>query len=336
MDFEKNSIEDYLRKIPRRKKGGFILIGISVIIIIIFFVTTFYSVGTESVGVIQRFGKYTRTTQPGLHLKLPFGIEKATKVPVTRILSQEFGFRTAKPGIRTIRSKQTLLNESLMLTGDLNVVVVEWIVQYKIKDPKAYLFNVRHVDETIRDVSEAAMRQVVGDRSVDGVLTIERIQVGEETAEKMQEILDSYNAGIHIVTVKLQDVNPPDPVKPAFNSVNEAKQEKEQTINEAMKEYNTIIPKSKGEAERTIKEAEGYAIDRINRAEGDASRFVNLWRQYSKAKDVTRRRIYMESMAKVFPKVERKYIIDESEQGVLQLLPLGELNGSSPAKGGKQ
>lgn len=336
MDFEKDSIEDYLRKIPRRKKGGILIIGACAIIIIIFLATTFYSVGTESVGVIQRFGRYVRTTQPGLHLKLPFGIEKVTKVPVTRILSQEFGFRTAKPGIRTIRSKQALLNESLMLTGDLNVVVVDWIVQYKVKDPRAYLFNVRHVSETIRDVSEAAMRQVVGDRSVDGVLTIERIQVGDDAAQKMQEILDSYEAGIHIVTVKLQDVNPPDPVKPAFNSVNEAKQEKEQTINEAMKEYNTIIPKSRGEAERTIKEAEGYAIDRVNRADGDASRFVNLWRQYSKAKDVTRRRIYMETMAKVFPKVERKYIVDESEQGVLRLLPLGELSGSSSAKGGKQ
>jgi membrane protease subunit HflK len=336
LDFEKDSIEDYLRRIPHRKKGSILIIGACAIIIIIFLATTFYSVGTESVGVIQRFGRYVRTTQPGLHLKLPFGIEKVTKVPVTRILSQEFGFRTAKPGIRTIRSKQALLDESLMLTGDLNVVVVDWIVQYKVKDPRAYLFNVRHVSETIRDVSESAMRQVVGDRSVDGVLTIERIQVGDEAAQKMQEILDSYEAGIHIVTVKLQDVNPPDPVKPAFNSVNEAKQEKEQTINEAMKEYNTIIPKSRGEAERTVKEAEGYAIDRVNRAEGDASRFVNLWRQYSKAKDVTRRRIYMETMAKVFPKVERKYIVDESEQGVLRLLPLGETSGSSSAKGGKQ
>lgn len=336
MDFEKDSIEDYLRKIPRQKKKKFILIGLGVIVIIIFLTSTFYSVGAESVGVIQRFGKYVRTTQPGLHLKLPFGIEAVTKVPVTRILSQEFGFRTAKPGVRTIRSKQALLSESLMLTGDLNVVVVDWIVQYKVKDPQAYLFNVRHVDETIRDVSETAMRQVVGDRSVDGVLTIERILIGEEAAQKMQEILDSYETGIHIVTVKLQDVNPPDPVKPAFNSVNEAKQEKEQTINEAMKEYNTIIPKSRGEAERMIKEAEGYAIDRVNRAEGDASRFISLWRQYSKAKDVTRRRIYMETMAKVLPKVKQKYIVDEDEKGILRLLSLGELGGASSSKGGKQ
>ena len=179
------------------------------------------------------------------------------------------------------------------------------------------------------------MRLVVGDRSVDGVLTIERIQVGEEAALKMQEILDHYGTGIKIVTVKLQDVTPPDEVKPAFNSVNEAKQEKEQLINEAMKEYNTIIPKARGEAERTIKESEGYAIDRVNRAKGDASRFINLWKAYSVAKNVTRRRIYMETMAKVIPQVERKYIIDETEKGILQLLPLGEFGGGSSSKGGK-
>ena len=336
MSFESDSIEDYLRKIPRGGMKKPIIIGLAAILIIVLLTSTFYSVGADSVGVIQRYGSYTRTTQPGLHLKLPFGIEKVTKVPVTRILSQEFGFRTVKPGVRTIRGKQALLSESLMLTGDLNVVVVDWIVQYKVKDPRAYLFNVRNIEETIRDISETAMRQVVGDRSVDGVLTIERIQVGEEAAMKMQEILDNYETGIHIVTVKLQDVNPADPVKPAFNAVNEAKQEKDQMVNEAMKEYNTIIPKARGDAERMVTEAEGYAIDRVNRAEGDASRFVQLWRQYSRAKDVTRRRIYMETMAKVLPEVEHKYIIDENETGILRLLPLGELGGVSSSKGGKR
>lgn len=324
MAFETGSIEEYLRSIPRRNKRKIIITALAVVAAVVFLATTFYSVGAESVGVIQRFGKYTRTTQPGLHLKIPFGIETVTKVPVTRILTQEFGFRTARPGVRTTRSAQPFLDESLMLTGDLNVVVAEWIVQYKIKDPRAYLFKVNHVEETIRNVSEAAMRQVVGDRSVDGVLTIERIVVGEEATLKMQEILDSYETGIHIVTVKLQDVTPPDKVRPAFNSVNEAKQEKEQMINEAMKEYNTIIPKARGDAEKTIKQAEGYAIDRVNRAEGDASRFVELWKQYSRAKDVTRRRLYMETMAQILPQVERKYIIDESEDGILRLLPLGE------------
>jgi len=177
LDFESDSVEDYLKRIPRQKMRKPILLAIGAIIVIALLASTFYSVGTESVGLIQQFGKYNRTTKPGLHMKLPFGIEKVTKVPVTRILSQEFGFRTAKPGVRTVRSGRSLLNESLMLTGDLNVVVVDWIVQYKIKDPKAYLFNVHHVEETIRDISEAAMRQIVGDRSVDGVLTIERLHV---------------------------------------------------------------------------------------------------------------------------------------------------------------
>lgn len=333
MAFESESIEEFLRKIPRRSKRRLIILGVGAIVVIAFLATTFYSVGTEEVGVIQRFGKYIRTTQPGLHMKIPFGLEVVTRVPVTRILAQEFGFRVSRPGVRTTRSKQAFLGESLMLTGDLNVVVVDWIVQYKVKDPRAYLFNVVHVEETIRDVSEAAMRQVVGDRSVDGVLTIERIQVGEEAARNMQEILDGYQAGIQIVTVKLQDVTPPDKVKPAFNAVNESKQEKEQMINEAMKEYNTIIPKARGEAERMIKEADGYAIDRVNRAEGDASRFTQLWKQYARAKDVTRRRLYMETMAKVLPQVERKYIVDEDEKGILRLLPLGESGAITSRKG---
>jgi len=334
MDFEKEGIEDFLRKIPKQKQKNFGLLIIGAVILLIFFYSTFYTVGAESVGVIQRFGEYSRTTPPGLHFKAPFGIEIVTKVPVTRILSQEFGFRTQKPGVRTIRSKQGFLEESLMLTGDLNVVVVEWILQYKVSDPKAYLFNIKRVEETLRDVSEAAMRQVIGDRSVDGVLTVERMQVGEDASQKMQEILDYYGAGIKIVTVKLQDVTPPDQVKPAFNAVNEAKQEKETMINEARKEYNAVIPKARGDAERLIKEAEGYAIDRVNRAEGDAARFLSMWKSYSVAKNVTKRRLYMETMAKVLPQVENKYIIDEDESGILRVLPLNELGGGLSKKAG--
>lgn len=327
MSAETDNIEEFLRSLTGRKKRKFIAVAVIALVVIIAANSLFYSIGAESVGVIQMFGKYVRTTPPGLHMKIPFGVESVTKVPVTRILSQEFGFRTSKPGVRTIRSNQSLLNESLMLTGDLNVVVVDWIIQYKIKDPKDFLFNVNHVQETIRDVAEASMRQVVGDRSVDGVLTIERIQIGVEAGVKMQEILDSYGIGIQIVTVKLQDVTPPDQVKPAFNAVNEAKQEFETMINQARKEYNTIIPKARGDAERTIKEAEGYAIDRVNRAEGDASRFLSLWKKYTIAKDVTRRRLYMETMAKVLPNVKNKYIIDESETGILRILPLGKDGG---------
>ena len=336
MEFEKGGIEDFLRKIPRRRQKNFVFMIIGAVVVLIFLYSTFYTVSTQSVGVIQRFGEYTRTTNPGLHMKAPFGIESITIVPVARILTQEFGFRTQKPGVRTVRSSNSFQAESSMLTGDLNVVVVEWILQYKISDPKAYLFNIEHAEETIRDVSEAAMRQVIGDRSVDGVLTVERMQVGIEAEERMQQILDGYEAGIQIVTVKLQDVTPPDQVKPAFNAVNEAKQEKETMINEARKEYNTIIPKARGDAEKMIKQAEGYAIDRVNRAEGDATRFLELWKSYSVAKNVTKRRLYMETMAKVLPGVENKYIIDEDESGILRVLPLDKLgSGLSKSAGGK-
>jgi membrane protease subunit HflK len=328
----RDEIEELLKNLNLKKKRKYIVIGVAALVVIILANTIFYSVGAESVGVIQRFGAYVRTTPPGLHMKLPFGIENVTKVPVTRILTQEFGFRTEKPGVRTIRSKQSLLNESLMLTGDLNVVVAEWIVQYKIKDPKNYLFNVNRVEETIRDVSESAMRLVVGDRSVDGVITIERMEIGDAAQQKMQEILDDYETGIHIVTVKLQDVTPPDKVKPAFNAVNEAKQEKETLINQARKEYNTVIPKARGDAEKTIKEAEGYAIDRVNRADGDAARFVSIWQQYTRAKDVTRRRLYMETMSKVLPEVQKKYIVDNEESGILKFLPLEETSGKGASK----
>lgn len=329
---ERDEIEELLKNLNLKKKRKYITIAVIALVVIILANTIFYTVGPESVGVIQRFGAYARTTPPGLHMKMPFGIENVTKVPVTRILTQEFGFRTEKPGVRTVRSKQSLLNESLMLTGDLNVVVAEWIVQYKIKDPKDYLFNVNRVEETIRDVSESAMRLVVGDRSVDGVITIERMEIGDEAQKKMQEILDQYGTGIQIVTVKLQDVTPPDKVKPAFNAVNEAKQEYETLINQARKEYNTVIPKARGDAEKMIKEAEGYAIDRVNRAQGDAARFMALWKKYSQAKNVTRRRLYMETMAKVLPQVERKYIVDDKESGILRILPLEETSGKGVAR----
>jgi len=333
MDFQEFNIEDYLRRISPQRIKRWAISGIGALVAIILLASALYSVGADEVGVIQRFGKYVRTSAPGLHVRLPFGIESARRVKVKYVFKEEFGFRTVRPGIRTVYSRENLLAESLMLTGDLNCGVVEWIVQYKIKDPTAYLFNVRNAESTIRDVSEAAMRQVVGDRSIDGVLTVGRIEAGHVAQQEMQEILDSYESGIDIVTVKLQDVNPPDEVKPAFNAVNEAKQEREQLINQAMKEYNTAVPRLKGDAEKVIKMAEGYAIDRVNRAEGDADRFLALWRSYRWAKDVTRRRLYLETMAEVLPKIERKYIVDEDETGLLRLLPLGQ--PASSEGGGK-
>ena len=305
-----------------------VIIGIILGILgIIFLSTLLYQVGTEEVGVITRFGKYLSTTQPGLHMKIPYGVDRVDKVPVERVQKEEFGFRTLSAGVRTEFVKGRNPEESLMLTGDLNSAIVEWIVQYRISDPVDYLFKVRSVRNTIRDASETVMRQVVGDRSVDEVIILSRREVAQEAAEMLQRILNSYETGIQIVTLELKDVNPPDPVKPAFNEVNEAKQEKERMVNEAWEAYNKVIPKAAGEAEKTIRQAEGYALNRVNRAKGDANKFTAVWKEYNRSKDVTRRRLYLETLDEVLPRVGRKYIIDSEQKGLLQLLSLEEKGG---------
>lgn len=319
MAYEEGQSNFTMPTIPKK----WIVWGIVAIIVIVVLVATFYSVGPEQVGVIKRWGRYIRTTEPGLHAKLPFA-ESVTKVRVKYIFKEEFGFRTLQAGIETIYAPGRFDSETLMLTGDLNVAVVEWVVQYKIKDPINYLFEVRNVEETIRNISESAMRQIVGDRSVDEVLTVGRIEVALEMQIKLQEILDTYEIGIQITTVKLKDVNPPDPVKNSFNEVNVAKQDRETTINQAWEAYNKVIPRAKGEAEKTISEAEGYAVNRVNRAAGDAKKFLAVWQEYSRAKDVTERRLYLETLEKIMPKIGRKYIIDSEQKGILPLLSLNE------------
>lgn len=284
--------------------------------------SSFYTVNADEVGVIQRFGKYIKTTPPGLHFKLPFGIDTVKKVKVQRNLKAEFGFRTQVAGVRTTYAAEDYSNESLMLTGDLNSALVEWIVQYRIKDPVQFLFKVRNVENTLRNVSEAIMRLIVGDHSVDEVIIINRQEIAIEAKERIQRLLDEYETGIDVVTVNLQDVNPPEPVQPAFNSVNEAKQEKERIINEAWQAYNKAIPQAEGAAKQTILEAEGYAIDRVNRAKGEADRFLTVWREYASAKDVTRRRLYLETMLDMLPKVRQIFIVDEGQQGLVPLLQL--------------
>jgi modulator of FtsH protease HflK len=283
-----------------------------------------YSVGPDEVGVVRQFGKYVRTTNPGLNIKIPFGIEKVNNVKVRYIFKEEFGFRTTQPGITTRYSPKHFYEESLMLTGDLNVIVVEWIVQFQVRDPVKLLFKIRDPRDTVRSIAEAVMRQVVGDYSVSEVLTTRRVEINIAVQEKLQEILDSYDSGIQIVTVMLQDVNPPDPVKPSFNEVNEAKQEKEKVINQAWEAYNKAIPTARGNAEKTIREAEGYALNRVNQAKGDSSRFLATWTAYKDAKDVTRKRMFLETMNDVIPKAGKKYIIDPSQKGILPLLRLGE------------
>jgi membrane protease subunit HflK len=299
--------------------------GVAVVaLLLLLLLTSYYQVEPDQVGVVQRFGAFVRTSEPGPHLKIPFGVETVIKVPVQRQLKMEFGFRTARAGVRSEFSSENdaLRAESVMLTGDLNVAVVEWIVQYRIKDPRLYLFHLRNVQQTFRDMSEAAMRQVVGDHSVDEVLTIGREQIAQEAKDELQRLFTLYENGIEVQQLLLQDVNPPDPVKPAFNEVNQAIQEKERAINEAWAEYNKAVPRAKGEAEQAVRAAEGYALERVNNAEGDAKRFDALFEEYRKAPAVTRKRLYLETMQELLPKVGRKLILDEKARGVLPLLQL--------------
>ncbi|MBK9470696.1 MAG: FtsH protease activity modulator HflK [bacterium] len=292
----------------------------------------FYTVDPEEAGLVLRFGKYDRVTEPGLHFKMPLGIERVRKVPIQRQLKEEFGFRTVRADIQTEYSTKSFVEESSMLTGDLNAALVEWVVQYRIVDPYKFLFEVRNVQETFRDMSEAVMRRVVGDRTVNEVLTIGRAEVAAQVQVELQEMCNQYQTGISVDQVVLQDINPPDPVKPSFNAVNEAQQEREKLINQAQSEYNREIPKASGEAQQTIQEAEGYALNRVNRAEGDAAAFNAIYEAYRKAPEVTRQRIYLETMAQVLPQVRSKVIVDDDLRGVLPLL---NLDAKAAGRGGR-
>ncbi|HEY3381573.1 MAG TPA: FtsH protease activity modulator HflK [Vicinamibacterales bacterium] len=292
--------------------------------------STYYQVNADELGVVQRFGRYVRTTDPGPHVKIPL-VETVIRVPVQRQLKTEFGFRTTAAAVQS-QFEQTDVTkaESLMLTGDLNVAVVEWIVQYKVKDPYKYLFKVRNLDNathrgdpsTFRDMNEAVMREVVGDHSVNEVLTVGREEIQIDAKLLLQRLCDRYETGLEVLQIVLQDVNPPDRVKPAFNEVNQAIQEKERLINEAWADYNQTVPNARGEAERVVRAAEGYALERVNNARGDVARFVNIYDEYRKAPDVTRKRLYLETLNEVLPKTGRKLIIDSSMKGILPLLNL--------------
>jgi len=310
------------------KFGGLAPLIILGLLVLIALKSTIYSIGPDEVGVLQRFGKYTATTGSGLHVKLPFGIDKVTPVKVERIFKEEFGARTLRAGVKTRYSASSYLDESLMLTGDLNILDVRWIVQFRVKDPVQLLFNTRNPQENVRDIAEVVMRRFAGDYRVDETLSTKREEIDDLAHIEMQKILDKYETGIQIVTVKLLDVNPPDEVKPAFNEVNEAKQERERVINQARQAYNKVIPRAKGEAEQTIREAEGYALDKINRAKGEAERFSAVLAEYKKAPDITQKRLYLETMMEVLPKAKEKYIIDPKQSSILPLLNLGAKGGS--------
>ncbi|MBD3380512.1 MAG: FtsH protease activity modulator HflK [Candidatus Omnitrophica bacterium] len=328
------SPDDLFKQEARRIKdigkgyGKYLAPFIIFLIVLLALQSSIYSIGPDEVGVVQRFGRYVRTTESGLHAKLPFGIEKATPIKVKKVFKEEFGFRTRKAGVRSVYARNDYLDESLMLTGDLNILDVRWIVQFRISDPVKFLFNTRRPAGNVRDMSEVVMRRLCGDYSVDEVLTTKREEIAVNSQTELQKLLDRYGTGIDVVTVKLLDVNPPDPVKPAFNEVNQAKQERERMINQAWEAYNKAIPRAKGEARRTISQAEGYEVDKVNRAKGEAKRFTITLEEYSKAPEITRQRLYLETMSGVLPETDKKFIVDPSQSSILQMLRLeGEGGG---------
>ncbi|NIO03608.1 MAG: FtsH protease activity modulator HflK [Proteobacteria bacterium] len=307
-------------------KGGkpIWLIVIVIILGVILVYTTVFTVPPGHLAVVLRFGEYSGEVGEGLHFKIPFGVDTVYKVHTEQVDTETFGFRTIRPGIRTQYEKSAARErESLMLTGDLNVIDVEWIVQFRREDPRKYLFNVRDPTKALRDISESVNRRIVGNWSFDYVLQ-NREEVNKMAQEELQKILDEYETGIRIVNVRLQNVVPPDPVKGAFNEVNEAQQEKERLINQAQETYNREIPKAKGEAERTINGARGFALERVNRAQGDVARFSAVLKEYRNAREVTKRRLYLEAFQTILPNAKQIYIIDSEQQGVLPLLQLNQ------------
>ncbi len=329
--------EDFLRlarETRDRLRGSRKFIGgaIAVVIVLVTLGSAYYQVEPDEVALVTRFGRFVRTSNPGPHTKIPFGVEQIQKVPVQRQLKQEFGFRTIRADIQSSFQKgdEKTASESSMLTGDLNVATVEWIVQYKISDPYKYLFKLRDVEETFRLMAEASMRTVVGDHSVTELLTVGRESIAAKAKELLSNLCKLYDNGIAVQQLVLQDVDPPESVKPSFNAVNQAIQERERSINEAWAEYNQEIPRARGLAEQKIEAAEGYAVDRVNRAKGDAQRFVALEEEYRKAPEVTRTRIYLETLSAVLPAAGKKLIFDEKAKGILPMFPLGATQDVKP------
>ncbi|OHB24983.1 MAG: HflK protein [Desulfuromonadaceae bacterium GWC2_58_13] len=310
---------------------GVLPLLIVVILLAIGAYSSFYEVDTEETGVVLRFGEFSSVSEPGLHFKLPFGIEQVYLVPTGRVMKEEFGFRTVTPDVRTTYTKNGLEEESLTLTGDLNVSDVEWIVQFQIADPFKFIFRIKDPIGTIRDVAEAMVRKAIGNANVTEVLTTERALLAGQIEQNLQSTLNSYDIGVRIVTVKFQDVTPPDPVKAAFNEVNESEQQKESLIFQAREQFNREVPRARGEAKQALQEAEGYAVERINKARGETNRFMALLTEYRKAPTVTQRRIYLETLEEVLPRLDEIYIMDEKGGSLLPLLPLRKpLEGGEP------
>jgi len=320
---------------PPKLPPGVLKWGIIVFAVVAVLASAFYQVEADEVGVVLRFGVHIENTEPGLRWKIPL-VDTVTRIPVQRQLTAEFGFETPRVDRSLQFSRDELAGQSNMLTGDLNSAVVEWVVQYRIVDPVAFLFKVRNAEDTFRDMSEAVMREAVGDRTVNEVITIGRQELSVVVLKKLQVLNDLYETGIQVEQVVLQDVTPPNPVKPAFNQVNEAEQEKSKLISQAQSEYNMVVPRARGEAQQTILAAEGYAVRRVNEAKGNSTRFVALYDEYRKAPEVTRKRLYLETLGRVLPRAGTKLIVDEDVRGVLPLLNLDGLRSAVKSEGGGQ
>ncbi len=299
---------------------GKLLVIILIVILVQVVYSSFYTVKPGERGVVLRFGEYNKTAPPGLNFKIPL-VDTVTKVDIETVRKEEFGFRTKVPGRQTVYAKEGYDSESLMLTADKNVIDVEWIVQYKVRDPFNFLFKVQDVRQSLRDIAETAIRRTVGNMDFDYVLSNREILAGS-SAEELQAVLDSYEAGVDIVTVQLQDVNPPNTVKPAFNEVNEADQDMKRLVNEAEEAYNKVIPKASGDAKKIVEQAKGYAVQRVNESKGETARFLAIMKEYQAAKDVTRQRMYLETLQEVLPFVKNIYVIDKDQRSILPFLDI--------------
>jgi membrane protease subunit HflK len=308
--------------------GG--VLGFFVVLIIL--LTSVYIVDQKEQGVVLRFGRFVRLTEPGLHMKLPFGIERKYKVPTQMVLKDEFGFRTERAGVSTVYSALDFPEESIMLTGDLNIVDVEWIIQYRITEPVNWLFKVDNQRKTIRDISQSVINLLVGDRAILDVIGTERANIEQQGMDMMNALFDKYELGIRVTTVKLQNIVPPaGAVQEAFEDVNKAIQDRSRLINEGKQAYNEAIPRAKGEAEQLIQQAQGYAVERTNRAEGDVARFEAVLQEYTRNPEVTRSRLYLEMFEDVFAKTEGTTLIDRN---LRNFVPFKSLGGQTGQQGG--
>ena len=330
-------VEDRVGDLDIRGLGPLLPMAFLALVVIAGLWSSVYTVQPEGEAVVKRFGRVVAIREPGLHFKLPFGIDRAIFVPTARVLKEEFGFRTVSADQRSSYQKsRAQQEESLMLTGDLKVIDVEWVVQYRIADPDRFLHQVRDPSATIRDISEAVMRRIVGNSLGSDVLTEKRVQVATQARVELQELLDSFGMGVQIGTVELQDVTPPELVKPAFNEVNQAEQERERLINEAEKRRNQVVPRAEGQAKQVIAEAEGYAAERVNRARGEAERFAAIFSEYRNAPDITRRRLFLETLDRVLPRLGRVLVVEEGVTSPIPLPHMDDRRALSPPKRAEQ